>query len=397
MATFTDQELMIIAIALDEEHEAEIKVNRGKRKWVCDAWKKRDIEGEFATLFKELVDDETKFFQYFRMSEGTFNLLLKKVEMHLKKQDTHLRKAIIPKERLAVCLRYLATGDTFQTISLSYRMGISTVYSIVMETCKVICENLMSTMLPRPTENVWKSIANDFYEMWNFPNCLGALDGKLITIQSLSNSVSSISNKKKTYSVALFGLVDAHHNFIAVDVGAYGQKSDGGTFASSNLFKAIEQNTLSIPRNAPLPNTSTEVPFVFVADEAFPLKTYLMRPYPQQSLDNSKRIYNYHLCQARKVVDDAFGILSQKFQIYNRKIRVAPHNVDYIILTTCILHNFIKKYDENSYNYEVYEDDEFPVGILEKLPILTDYVRMNAYNVREKYKDYLNSAIGSEL
>jgi len=46
-----------------------------------------------------------QFFEYFRMSENSFNLLLSKLEIHLKKQDTHWRKAITPKERLAVCLR----------------------------------------------------------------------------------------------------------------------------------------------------------------------------------------------------------------------------------------------------------------------------------------------------
>lgn len=97
MVTFSDKELMLIAIALEEEHE-----NECKRKWVHEAWKNRDNEGEFATLFKELMDDGTKFFQYFRMSESTFNLLLSKVAVHLKKKNTHLRKAISPKERLAI-------------------------------------------------------------------------------------------------------------------------------------------------------------------------------------------------------------------------------------------------------------------------------------------------------
>lgn len=58
-----------------------------------------------------------------------------------------------------------------------------------------------------------------------------------------------------------------------------------------------------------------------------------------------KKLYNYRLCRARRVVENAFGILSQKFRIYNRRIIAKPENVDVIILTTCVLHNFIKKYD----------------------------------------------------
>jgi hypothetical protein len=66
MANFTDEELCIVAIILDEETEL---LNPKKRKWVHEAWQKRESEGEFLTLYKELIEDETKFYQYFRMSE----------------------------------------------------------------------------------------------------------------------------------------------------------------------------------------------------------------------------------------------------------------------------------------------------------------------------------------
>jgi len=106
MANFTDEELCIIAIILDEETEQEEKKTPKRRKWVHEAWQKRDSEGEFLTLYKELIEDGTKFYQYFRMSEYCFNTLLEKLYVYLKKKDTHWRKAITPKERLAVCLRY---------------------------------------------------------------------------------------------------------------------------------------------------------------------------------------------------------------------------------------------------------------------------------------------------
>lgn len=93
----------MIALVLDEEEEQQVR----KRKWVHQAWNKRRTEGEFATLYKELVDDGSKFHEYFRMSEHAFNILLSKVEVNLKKQDTKWRKAICPRERLAVCLRYV--------------------------------------------------------------------------------------------------------------------------------------------------------------------------------------------------------------------------------------------------------------------------------------------------
>lgn len=104
MAKCSEDDLLAIALILDEEEEQQVK----KRKWVHKAWEKRGRDGEYATLYRELTDDGAKFYEYFRMTENTFNLLLKKLEHHLQKQDTHWRKAITAGERLAVCLRYVS-------------------------------------------------------------------------------------------------------------------------------------------------------------------------------------------------------------------------------------------------------------------------------------------------
>lgn len=228
----------------------------------------------------------------------------------------------------------------------------------------------MSEMLPNPSTEMWKSVANDFSTLWNYPNCLGALDGKHLTIQAPPNSGSLYFNYKKTFSIVLLALVDAHYNFIAIDVGAYGKNSDGGIFANSNLGKALQRGTLSVPGNATLPGTNTEAPYVMVGDEAFPLKTYLMRPYPGQDLDASRRVFNWRLCRARRVVENTFGILAQKFRICNRRIQAKPENVDQIILAICILHNFIRKYDVGTCPYEINATvSETTEARLENLPM----------------------------
>jgi len=78
----------------------------------------------------------------------------------------------------------------------------------------------------------------------------------------------------------LLALVDAQYKFLAVDIGSYGKNSDGGILSNSNLGKALEKNKLNIPNDQYLPSTNEKLPLVIIGDEAFPLKKYLLRPYP---------------------------------------------------------------------------------------------------------------------
>jgi hypothetical protein len=86
---------------LDEEDKNVAQSNKKKRMWVYKCFRSRKLEGEYWTLYKELADDEIKFYQYFRMSNLQFNYLLRKIEKYLKKKNTTFREAITPVEKLA--------------------------------------------------------------------------------------------------------------------------------------------------------------------------------------------------------------------------------------------------------------------------------------------------------
>jgi hypothetical protein len=61
------------------------------------------------------------------------------------------------------------------------------------------------------------------------------------------------------------------------------------------------------------------LPYVMVGDEAFPLKPYLLKPYNANKIrgDESKKIFNYRVSRARRISENAFGILHQKFERIN--------------------------------------------------------------------------------
>ena len=66
------------------------------------------------------------------------------------------------------------------------------------------------------------------------------------------------------------------------------------------------------------------VPHVFVADDAFTLKPFLMKPYPQRGLNIDQRGFNYRLPRARRISENTFGILANRWRVYYSAMQVGP-------------------------------------------------------------------------
>lgn len=94
---------------------------------------------------------------------------------------------------------------------------------------------------------MWKTIASRYKEMQNFPNCIGAIDGKHINFQCLINAGSTYYNYKGSHSIVL--IVDADYKLI--DLGAYGRNSDGGILSNSIIRKKNYKVRRSISQNQP--------------------------------------------------------------------------------------------------------------------------------------------------
>ena len=118
------------------------------------------------------------------MSPDCFNHLLSLVEPFIRKSDTIFRKSISVIKRLAFGLRFLATGDSQQTLSYSFQIGRATVGKIVSETYKAIYSALKKKHLPYPKcDDDWLHISEQFEEMWNMPHTIGYIDGKHIRMK----------------------------------------------------------------------------------------------------------------------------------------------------------------------------------------------------------------------
>lgn len=195
----------------------------------------------------------------------------------------------------------------------------------------------------------WKQLAENFEELWNFHNCIGSVDGKHILIKKPPNSGSYYYNYKSTFSIVLMAIVNAKYQFIMVDVGANGRISDGGVLKNTIFWQKLSQNQLNIPNARELPGSNKTFPYVFVGDEAFQLQPNFMKPYNRAVLTDEKRIFNYRLSRARRIVENAFGILTSRFKIFQKNINFEPHKARKIVMACCHLHNYLSTRNNGYY------------------------------------------------
>uniref|UniRef100_A0A803K7W3 DDE Tnp4 domain-containing protein n=1 Tax=Xenopus tropicalis TaxID=8364 RepID=A0A803K7W3_XENTR len=346
-------------------------------------------KGNFSVLYHELRRHPEKFSNYLRMSIATYDALLHLVGPCVTHNDTIMRRAVSAEERLCITIRYLATGQSFSALYYQFLVGRSTISCIVRETCTVIWEQLQPNVMPQPTEKSWLHIAEEYYGKTNFPNCLGALDGKHVRMIMPPNSGSKYWNYKKFFSLVLLAVVDANYCFTIIDVGAYGSSGDANAFKNSIFYKKLNAGRLQLPQPRPLPRTDgPPLPFVFIGDEAFGLSEHLMRPYPSNQRSIEKRVFNYRLSRARRMVECTFGIMSNKWRVFHSPIHLEPDFVEIIIKACCALHNFVRVRD--GYQFEDTLSD-----LMQDVPWPTVRGPSHGIQVRDKFSNYFMSPDGA--
>ena len=170
------------------------------------------------------------------------------------------------------------------------------------------------------SEQEWIGIAEEFEHRWQFPNCLGAVDGKHVAIVPPAGAGSHFFKYKGYHSIVLMGIANANYEFIYVDIGTNGCISDGGVLQKTKFFQRLDSKSLNLPSPRKPNGHSEELPYVFIGDEAFALRTDYIKPYPQRLASSSKRIYNYRVCRTRRIIENVFGILAGRFHIFRSPI-----------------------------------------------------------------------------
>ena len=274
----------------NSEEDSDSENENNKRLWVRPWIKERELgdirKGSFVLIDDLLLSDPIKLKNYLRMDITTFNYLANSIKHLIIRKDTHYRKAITVNQRVAMALRYLASGESYTSMHMQFRVGLSTISEIVPEVLEALWTVLSPVYLKIPNSEVkWLAIADKYHSIWNMPNCIGSLDGKHIYIQACRDAGSMFYNYKQTHSIVLMALCDAERNFTYIDVGCNGRASDGSVLNNCSLINILENpSSVNIPKPRSLPERHIPLPFFIVGYDAFPLKDNLMKPYPRRGL-----------------------------------------------------------------------------------------------------------------
>ena len=371
------------------------------RQWLI----RRTLYGQYEQLIQELHREDARGYKNFiRITPEFFGEMVERITPAVEKHDTNMRPALPVGLKLAVTLRYIATGNSYHSLQYAFRVSVPAISKFVPEVLQALIQAYQDEFLKCPrTPEEWKVVADGFAHRWNYHNCIGALDGKHVALTKPRNAGSLFFNYKKFHSIILMALCDANYKFLYVDVGAEGGAGDAGTWNRSTLHQALDEGRVGLPDDANLPHDDTPIPYHIVADDAFAIQPWLMKPYSHRSQDPKERIYSYRLSRARRVVENAFGVMQSKFRVFGVTQQLSPARVRLVTMWCCILHNIIVQRGEIRLHELDHEDEDheiIPGSWRENQNLMADLTHGRGMNHNRRAKgirDYLSHYYSSDV
>ena len=217
-------------------------------------------------------------------------------------------------------------------------------------------------------------------------------------------------------SILLLAICDAHYIFSFVNIWDYGSNNDSGVLENSVVGKAFAHDALCVPDPEPVEGCDIPLPYFIVGDDIFGLKTWLLRSFPGRSqLSEAQQIFNYRLSRARRVIENAFGILRARWRVFSRPIQASVETAEEITKAAVCLHNYLRQTNSASYCPSGFVDSEDGSGdvrpgewrqivrndsrgaLVNIAPQMGRRYSNSAIEVREALKKYFVSDFGSSL
>ncbi|GAB4837988.1 hypothetical protein Ancab_039833 [Ancistrocladus abbreviatus] len=299
---------------------------------------------------------EEDFKRDFRMSKATFDVICEELDSVITKKDTMLRAAIPVRQRVAVCIWRLATGEPLRLVSKRFGLGISTCHKLVLEVSIAMKNVLMPKFLQWPDEEKMKRIKEEFKAMYGIPNVGGSMYTTHVPIIAPKTSVTAYFNKRHTernqktsYTITVQGVVDTKGMFTDVCIGWPGSMADDKVLEQSALHRRANKGLLK--------------DVWIVGTSGFPLMDWLLVPYTHQNLTWAQHAFNEKIGEVQNVAKQAFTKLKTRWGCLQKRTEVKLQDLPSVVGACCVLHNICEMRNDEldpELKFELFDDEMVP-------------------------------------
>ncbi|CAI9100646.1 OLC1v1037782C1 [Oldenlandia corymbosa var. corymbosa] len=302
----------------------------------------------------DFPDEEFK--KAFRMSKATFDMICDELESVVTKKDTMLRLAIPVRQRVAVCIWRLATGEPLREVSKRFGLGISTCHKLVLEVCAAIRNVLMPKFLQWPNDEKMREIKRGFEGISGINDVGGAIYTTHVPIIAPKQSVASYFNKRHTernqktsYSITVQGVVDPRGIFTDICVGWPGSMTDDKVLEQSALYQRANRGLMR--------------DVWMVGNSGFPLMDWLLVPYTKQNVTWTQHALNEKVGAVQGIVKEAFMRLKARWSCLQKRTEVKLQDLPIVLGACCVLHNICEMRGEElspDLRFDLFDDEVVP-------------------------------------
>lgn len=232
-------------------------------------------------------------------------------------------------QQVAVALRYMATGSFQRVVGDTVGISQSSACRALWRVVDALIEH-KDRFIFMPTGDELRVEQNRFYDMHQFPNVVGCIDGTHIRIiNPQSTFANSFINRKGYASINVMAVCDSRQRFRYVYAAWPGSSHDSFVLRQSNLWVNME---------AGLCGGGT-----ILGDSGYPCRNWLLTPIIDTTDDSQERYNDAHTL-TRGIIERTFGQFKRRFAIMHQEVRTTPERACKLVLACTILHNLSKDF-----------------------------------------------------
>ncbi|XP_046749939.1 putative nuclease HARBI1 [Diprion similis] len=281
----------------------------------------RDVVGHY---------NDIQFKSHFRVSRETCNYLIALFEqsVHYPKGPPFGRVRVKTAEEYILCYLWFAGNKSvYRIVAQLFGLSLPTAHAMIESVTTYLTDELGLLVIRFPrTPQEKQDCSEEFEEIAGYPGVYGCIDGTFINIRTPAHKIkSTYVNRYDTTALTLQGICDAKKKFLDVFTGIPGKIHDARVFTLSFLCPTV---------------LSMGPDYYLLGDSAYPLCENLMTPIRDYgNLTDKQREYNRRFCATRVLIENAFGLLKQRFRQLIRTDMWGVSKTLKFILSCCVLHN----------------------------------------------------------